>query len=533
MIDTQKAAQIQKMPLADAMAKVKAEMVICENQIQKQVDLMDRNKNKILFAEKKMTDTVEELIRDLREHERTMKAKFHEIYEVQQKHHATRLDNFELVVTQLKSCVERGESILERNISVEIVQTNQTIIGRCEELLNARKPEIYKPPHVHYMVENKLNILDRTVVSNTDPSMSSAEGQCEKPAKQNTETNFTIITRDSDGLQCYHKDDQIKVDILTPAGDQLKTEINDTKDGKYTVTYTPQCDGRHRVEIQVNGQPLTLSPWVVQVVLHWQYQFAFQFGSTGKGQGEFDQPLDVAVSEKTGTIAVTDKENKRIQMFSSDGNFLREIVLNNEPFSLAFTEAGNVLACFLNSDNKLSLFTEGGQLIRPINHSHLKVPFHLSVGSDGRIITCDWADNKIKVLSPDGKDLLLSFSAPYCDSHPFCAVYHQDKFFVSYRSAHCVKVFNNTGVYLHDIGSEGSGDGQLSRPTGLVIDKFNNLIVCDRGNKRLQIFALNGTLFTKIEGQFFDESNLFNAVVSNNGHLFVTDLAKNRIYVFQ
>ena len=81
------------------------------------------------------------------------------------------------------------------------------------------------------MVENKLNISDRIVVSKTDPSVSSAEGQCEKAINQNTETNFTILTRDSDGLQCYQEDDQIKVDILTTAGDELKTEIEDTKDG--------------------------------------------------------------------------------------------------------------------------------------------------------------------------------------------------------------------------------------------------------------------------------------------------------------
>ena len=531
MMDTQKAAQIQKMQMADAMAKVKAETVICENQIQEEIDLMDKNKHEILFAEKKMTDAVEELIRDLREHERTMKARLHEIYEGQQKHHATRLDDFELVVTQLKSCVERGEGVLERNISAEILQANQAIIGRCEELLNTRKPKIYKPPHVHYIVENKLNIFDRIVVSNTDPSMSSAVGQGEKAAKQHTETNFTIVTRDSDGLQCYHEDDQIKVDILTPRGDQLKTEIKDINNGKYTVTYTPQSDGQHRVEIQVNGQPLTGSPWVVQVLP--QYQLAFQFGSTGKGQGEFDGPWDIAVSEKTETIAVADYNNKRIQMFSSDGNFLREIVLNSGPSSLAFTVAGDVLACSPDDDNNLSLFTEGGQLIRHINHSHLKKTFHLSVGSDGRIITCAWEDKNIKVLSPDGKDLLLSFSAPGCYSDPWCAVYHQDKFFVSYAFAGCVKVFNNTGVYLYDIGSWGSGDGQLNGPIGLAIDKSNLLIVCDPGNKRLQLLTLDGKFVTKVEGQFFDGNGLTYNATSSSGYLFVADFDKNCVYVFR
>ena len=230
---------------------------------------------------------------------------------------------------------------------------------------------------------------------------------------------------------------------------------------------------------------------------------------------------------------MADTKNERMQMFSCDGNFLREIALNSEPSSLAFTEACDVLAFLPDDDNKLSLFTEGGQLIRHINHSHLKRPVHLSVGSDGHIITCDWRDKKIKVLSPDGKDWLLSFSAPGCDSIPSCAVYDQVKFFVSYPYASCVKVFNNAGVYLYDIGSKGSGDGQLSVPTGLVIDKFNHLIVCDRGNKRLQLFTLDGKFVTKVEGQFFDGSRLQYIATSSSGYLFVTDYDKNCFYAFR
>ena len=284
------------------------------------------------------------------------------------------------------------------------------------------------------------------------------------------------------------------------------------------------------MKIQVNGQPLTGSPWVVLVVPH-QYQFEFQFGSTGKRQGEFNNPCDIAVSEKSGTIAVADAGNKRIQMFSSDGNFLREIKLNNKPYSLAFTEAGDVIVYVSDVENQLSLFTEGGQFIKHINDKHLKTPINISVGSDGRIITCDLWDGQIKVLSPDGNDLLQSFSAPDCDSYPCCTVYHQDTFFVSYPYANCVKVFNNSGVYQYDIGCEGSGDGRLSFPTGHVIDKFNQLIVCDRGNKRLQLFTLDGKFITKITGQHFVASPLFNVDVNKNVNVLVTDGNKNCIYV--
>ena len=535
--DTQKAAQVQKMQMKDALEKVKAETVIYENEIRKQTELMDKTKNEIFSAEKKMTDAVEERIRELREHERVMKAKFAEIYEAQQKHHATQLENFELVLTQLQSCIERGENTLERNVSAEILQTNQIIVGRCEELLNVTKPDIYKPPHVHYIIENQLNPgFDRIVVSNTDPFLSSAEVDNQELVREKTVANFIIVTRDSGGKQCYHEDDQVKVSIITPADDQLESEIKDTKDGRYTVTYTPQCVGQHRVEIQVNGQPLTGSPWVVQVIGPHQYQFAFQFGSEGKEQGQFKCPWDIAVNDKTRTLAVADFNNERVQMFGFDGNFLREIALEAGTSSVAFTESGDLLSSVDNDDNKITLYlyTEGGQFIRYISDEHVKTPWYISVGSDGRIITCDYDDKTIKVLSPDGKDILQSFSAPGCDAEPWFVVYQQDKFFVSYPEANRVMVFNIAGEYLYDIGTEGTGDGQFSGPTGLAIDKFDRLIVCDAGNRRLQLFTLDGKYFAKVAAGslFVHNSHPFGCAVSDTGHMFVTDNNKHCIYVF-
>ena len=534
MTDTQKAAQVQKMQMKDALEKVKAETVIYENEIRKQTELMNKTKNEILSAEKKMTDAVEERIRELREHERVMKAKFAEIYEAQQKRHATQIEKFELILTQLKSCLERGESALKRNVSAEILQTNQIIVGRCEELLNVTKPDIYKPPHVHYtVIENQLNPgLDRIVVSNTDRFLSLAEVDNQELLREKTVANFIIVTRDSDGQQCYHEDDQVKVNIISPADDQLETEIKDTKDGKYTVTYTPQCVGQHRVEIQVNGQPLTGSPWVVQVIPH-QYQFAFQFGSKGKEQGQFDMPWGIAVNDKSRTLAVADLKNKRVQTFGFDGNFLREIALEVETPLVAFTESGDLLSFVVRVGNQLSLYTEGGQFIRYISDEHVKIPFYISVVSDGRIITSEKADKTIKVLSPDGKNCFQSFRAPGCDAVPWCVVYQQDKFFVSYPEASRVMVFNNAGEYLYDIGSEGSGDGHFKLPTGLAIDKLNRLIVCDMGNRRLQLFTLDGKFVAKVAGSFFDHnSRLTDCTVSNTRHLFVTDKNKHCIHVF-
>ena len=533
MVDMQKAADEHKMQIADAMEKVKTQVAVYENQMQKEKELMDKNELEISAAQRKMTETVDNCIRILAEHKSAMNAKFDEINQAQQKAHATQLENFQFAVTQLKSSVEQGENILERNISAEILQTQQVICGRCEELLNARKPEIYRPPHVHYMVENIMTICDRVIVSSTDSSLSIVEGHCDKDTEEKTETSFTIITRDSNGMQCYNGDDHIKVDIESPAGSKSTMEITDNKDGSYTVTYRPECVGQYRMEIEINGQPLTSSPWSAQVVPH-QYIFLFKFGSHGNGPGQFDNTFDIAVSDKTGTIAVADSDNERIQLFSSDGNYLREIKLKTACFTVDFTKSGHIIAVLLQDDHKISLFTESGEFIKYISDEHLEMPFYLSVGFDGRIIACDWTNNEIRVISPDGMQLLQSFHATDCDKSLYCAVYHQDRFFVSDAKANCIKVFSEEGKFLYNIGSEGPGDGQLNHPTGVAIDKFNNLIVCDRDNRRLQIFRLDGTFVTKIEEHFSKDGGILHYVaVSNDGHVLVIDVSNDCVHVFQ
>ena len=508
------------------MAKVKAEVLLYEDQIKKQTELKNQNIADIIKAEKKMTDIVEELIRDLREHEKKMKDKFRDIYEAEQKQHAARLENLELITTQLKSFLERGQGILERNISAEILQTNPAIIGRCDELLNTRKAIVYNSPHLHYFVDQKFILLDQILVTRTDPLMCLSEYHDSETGK---ESKF-VVTRDSEGLQYYQQDDQIKVEILTPEGDHLRTELKDSRDGKYIVTYTPQCVGKYSVKIQVNGQLLTGSPGVVQVREH-QYQFGFKFGSTGNRAEEFEWISDIAVSDKTGTIAVPDYWNKKIQLLSGSGRFQKEITLDGNPAPVAFTGSGNLLTLVSGSKNELRLFGEEGQFIKHINYRHLEKPLQLSITNDGRLIITDIANNEIKVLSSDGNDLLLSFVAPYCDKYPKCAVYYLDKFYVSYPQAHCVKVFDKTGIYLHDIGCEGSDDGQFDCPVGLVIDKYNQLVVCDVNNGRLQFFTLRGTFFSILFDECFNNgSPRYVAINNNDSNLLVADLRNVHIF---
>ena len=289
------------------------------------------------------------------------------------------------------------------------------------------------------------------------------------------------------------------------------------------MTYTPRCVGPHNVEIDVNGQPLTGSPFVVLV--HHQYQRAFHFNLKESIPGRIPIITGIAVSDKTGAIAVAASHFNGFQLFSSDRKFQTEVKLDGSLSSLAFTGSGDLLILFSSWKNKrLCLFSEEGQFIKHINNKHLEKPRHLSIASDGCLIIADMANNKVKVLSPDGNDLLVSMTAPNCATYPKCAIYHQNKFYVSYPQAHCIKVFDKAGVYLHDIGCEGSSDGQLSYPHGLAIDKYNQLIVCDAANHRLQIFTLTG----KFLSEYHTILGPHHCASNNNGNLFfVTSIGQS------
>ena len=384
-----------------------------------------------------------------------------------------------------------------------------------------------------------VSFLENIPSYHTDYSKSQAEGNGLKEAEQGAEANFTITTRDSEGKQFYSKQEHLTVTIRSRTWKEEVKTI-DLKDGNYTVYYKPKSAGRHDVKIVINGWPLTGSPWRVNVKPH-QYKVVESCESSRKGEGEFHFPRSVAKNEKTGEIIVTDTLNKRLQVFDENLKYLETIggVMKSPtgaaveialPWSVAVSRNGDLIVIDKDElSTQMHLITDDGQFIQKFT-KHVKNPQTVSVTNNGHVIVCDDADSKIKVLSSDGAQLLQSFSAPYYDDIPSCVFCHQEKVFVSYPNANCVKVFNMEGLFLFTISSKGSGEGQLQYPRDLVVDAFDNLIVCDNGNRRLQMFTLDGEFLCS-----FDQGNREPSAItfSRNGDLLVTDTLHNSVLILR
>lgn len=552
VVDIQQAARKGKKQLDEAVKKAEEEILACEDEIKENAHVLENRMEEIGTARRNMKAIVRELVTSLKEHEKAVLTKMDDIKKQQEQLHATKQRNLELFVTRLRSPVEHGKSVLERKVDVEIVKEHGTIIDRCEDLLNSKETKGVELPFVNYITDEemcqrvRLSGSGHVIVSTTDPSQSVVQGEGLRDPVVGRKTKILVRTRDSGSKQCYQVDDQVKIKIQTPSGEELKAAFKDQKDGTYTATFIPKFVGEHEVMVNINGQPLTDSPWSFQVTPHQYQMMSVKLGNKQTKRKlrddeeisslhsllydpEVSFPQDVAISPVTGNIAVLGLSG--IKVFDRDGKYITgfgrrcEGKRLKEPHSVAFSISGDIIVI---DRTTITQCTAEGHFVRHFM-KHTNNPDSVSVARDGRVIVCDIDDALIKVLSPNGSELLQSFGDPYLYGSPSFAVHHRDKFFVSYREKHRVMVFNDEGTFLFDIGAAGHGQEKLTSPLGLAIDKFNHLIVCDSDSSRLQVFTLDGRYVTTISGFGSPEF----AAVSKEGQLYVTDQGKDCVHVLQ
>ena len=527
-------AEQHKVDIEDIVEEMKREIAVYKEQMERIDESLRRGRQRIAAARNEAMTSVEELMRLLQEHEKAVLTSLDVIEGKAQREHATQREHFQISMNQLQTHVDWCKDILERKKSVEILQAH-ALIGQCRGVLNAEKKNIYKPSHVRYEINKELvedarsavSSMGQVVVSNTDPLQSLAEGTGLKVGEVGREAKITLTTNDFDGNQCYDENDRIAVTVKTPSSKGLSYMIEPDKNGEYSVSYTPDCFGKHEVLITVNDELLNGSPWSVYVT-HRQYKYSFSIGLHAREQGQFFRPISIAIDDKSGNVAVADE--KRVQIYSLDGTYLRDVGKNrlSSPTSVAFTKSSELIV--VSSSNLIFCFDQSYRFVKTIalTNKELNSPRRLTIAGDGRLVVCDWGDHTVKVLSSDGSQLLLTIRES-ANALPRHAVCHQKTIFVSYYLAGIVKVFSEKdGVFLYSIGVS-----KLSYPLGLEVDRFDNLVVCDRDNARLQIFTLDGKFLSSVEVQHNGLSEPYSIAASSASQLFVTDYSKHCVHVFQ
>ena len=461
-----------------------------------------------------------------------------------------RKTEIERQMTAIKSSLEKAEKLFTRSTNAEIVQlkkSSDTIFEGVHQI----EPTDCDPELVAHFVFVENYKLFNTVKTEQIGTLKkpTKAGHCDIEGKgleegiALREAHFTLTIKDIEGRQCYNERDHVTVEIRDEQGRESTSEIqiNDCKDGLYQVSYCPRHPGKSQVTVKVNGEHIGDSPFPVQVT-PFQFKPVVSCGKEGSSEEMFKRPWGVAVSAKD-EIAITDHNNHRVQIFNSEGNYLRsfgtEGVEFKFPTGITYHDNGNIFVAD-NGNNRIQIFSGKGEYVGSFGgkgrlDSQLSSPCGLSVDSDGNIIVADSVNKLIKTFSPDG-NFLTKIGAQGSFTFPLHCIQYERYLIVSDYSEHCIKVFDRKGNFQYKFGKKGGGDGELQGPRGLSVNKSGHLMVCDGNNHRIQVFELNGKFLGKFGtkgGKLGELNNPTSLAVLSNSQIVVSDTYNHRIQILE
>ena len=454
-----------------------------------------------------------------------------------------------------ESSVEEADKLLKRSTTAEVVQLKKSL-QTIFQGLNQIEPFVYDPSSLEtfVFVENQkmidtvnseeIGILEKLYP--TKPRESLAEGEGLKEGTVARKAQFNLITKNAESKKCYNKQDRVTVEIKDEQERECLTEvpIHDNKDGTYKITYYPGNQGTFKLLVKVNGEHISCSPFTV-IFKPFQVKPVLSFGKKGLGDGMFKDPMGVAVSDRD-EILVADNANNQVQVFDSNGTFLRCLGRKgentgefNHPVGIAIDKGRNIFISEWNN-HRVQIFSWEGRNLGSFGSqgsldSQLTYPWGLSLDSTGNVIVADTGNKLIKIFTPDGR-FVMKIGGQGSFSDPVHCVQCGEYFIVSDSIEHCIKVFNREGHFQYKFGKKGEGDGEFNCLHFLSVTQSNHLLVCDGENHRVQVFELDGKFVGKVgeNGSKLGEFNRpFSAAVLSNDQIVVCDNNNRRIQIFQ
>ena len=455
-------------------------------------------------------------------------------------------------ISVLESSLNEADKLLKRSTTAEIVQLKKSL-PTIFQGVDQSKPIVHDRSSLQafVFVENQkmLDVVNGGEIGfveepyRTKPSECLVEGL--KEGTVGRKVQFILITRNAERKQWYDERNRVMIEIKDEQERECVTEvrIDDNKDGIYNISYFPRVQGTIKLLVKVNGEHIHGSPFAV-TVKPFQVKPVLCIGKEGSGEGMFNYPMGVAVTAKD-EVVVADNQNHRVQVFDSNGTFLRSFGHEgenagefNRPCGIAIRKDRKIFVADRNN-HRIQIFSWEGRHLGSFGgqgslDSQLHHPWGLSLDSTGNIIVADTGNKLIKIFTPDGR-FVMKIGGQGSFSSPVHCVQSGEYFIVSDRNEHCIKVFSREGHFQYQFGKIGAGDGELNCPHFLSVTQSKHLLVCDRNNHRIQVFKVDGTFVQKFGlkgsnvGQFNEP---FSLAVSSDDRIVMSDLRNCRIQIF-
>ena len=284
-----------------------------------------------------------------------------------------------------------------------------------------------------------------------------------------------------------------------------------------------------------------------------------EFGSAGKGAGQYNRPEDIAVAG--GVIYVADTGNKRIQRIAVENAAktdklrpasTRATILVGRPdrrwqytVSLLSPASENRLAGYLPQSSEVAIFGEGGVLAQRFGGKGeaagrigkaSAVAYHAEHG----FYVADAANNRVQRFNSFGSPAGVigekkGWGGRRADgilSSPGGVAVNDKTLYVADTGNSRVQVFNPEGAFLSEFSQIGSY--ALKEPTSLAWDEAGFLWVLDAKLQRLFKCEPSGSLadsWSPGEKGWPADWTLYAAAADGKGYVYLLDRERGRVHL--
>jgi DNA-binding beta-propeller fold protein YncE len=242
--------------------------------------------------------------------------------------------------------------------------------------------------------------------------------------------------------------------------------------------------------------------------------------------GTLAVPQGIAVQESTGNIFVANGGNNRLEVFDSEGNYLRGIGgtgsgpgQSDGQSAIAFEpNTGNLYAGDV-FNNRINIFDSQGNYVDSIAEGLFGglIPGRAFFGPSGIVFddngfgyVGDFSGDKILQFNAEGEivDEFGSFgTAPGQFQGPAAiAITSSGNFVVTDQFNNRIQILTPEGEPITVFGELGSEPGQLIQPIDVEVDEQDNIYVTDSINSRVQVYDINGNFLTAFGEPALDEN---------------------------
>ena len=481
----------------------------------------------IAIAKQQVSEAAQHMITKTRQQEKQLL----ESLEMTRKKRIERINSakheLESLVKQMNQAVQFAENLVQRSSALDIIQTMTALKQKFEELRGVEVPKHHQTTFAKF---NAASQQDLKLGFIQLAAKSTVEG-LDQTFQAGVEAEFTLCPNTTEGEINNQADlnDQVEF-LIKPIKDVTNVTVHEKGDGNLTVKFTPIVPGAYSVEVKINGEKLSTSPFPLavkerQLVVVGELDLKFNQGQ------EFKRQTGIAVNTQ-GDIAVVDNLGHCVFVFNKEGNCSKQIGKEGThpgqfkyPYDVLFLNNNELLIADQANNRIQHINIQTGSVVKTFGKKgegkgHFNTPLSICLDDTERIVVTEFNNNRVQVMSKEGEALFtIGDSGPERLSEPYCCISYKNIFLVTERDNHAIKAFDSSNTFLYQFGEKGNQDGQFNGACGMCFDGSNNLLVCDYDNNRVQQFSLDGRFTGKTAIPLQSPSDI---VTAPDGRILVT-----------